>query len=125
MSRKLIDFIKAGHKYKSKKRVNGKWYYDYGNGFTNVKKKQRPNIRILEDVNVGEEINNIFDKWQKIKTQKQYDKFKIKYQDIKFGTYKNKDIKTIVEEFSSKDSNINKIVKKQFLVEMNIMQRDR
>ena len=65
-------------------------------------------IEIVENVNIGKQINKLFQQFHAIKTQSQMNKWKLKVKTFRAGTYKNKSILDIL-----KSGNL--LVKKSFL----------
>ena len=89
-----------------------------GKGDWRVAKKKKDNNewKIVDDVNNGKKINEIYAKWENIKTDKDFKKWKEEVRENMFGTTKNKTILDIIDNFNPKFKN--KIVKKDFLREL-------
>ena len=56
-------------------------------------------LKIVNDINVGKEVNSIFDRFNKVKTDKQLDKIKKEILSFKTGTYGTDDILEVIDDF--------------------------
>jgi hypothetical protein len=60
---------------------------------------------LVEDINVGKEINKLFDQFNKIKTQKEFDSWSTTIKNWRSGTYGTKNLLDLLEgDFPVKNS---------------------
>lgn len=67
----------------------------------------------------GKIINNLFNQWNNVKNQSDYDKWVKKVKETTFGTYGTISINEVLNKFEFDDSKINDVVKKDFKKEIN------
>lgn len=71
---------------------------------------------IVEHINNGKIINEIYDQWVSIKTEKEYKDWSEKVAATKFGTYSNITILQLMEKMECRFPN--QIIKKDFINEV-------
>lgn len=65
-----------------------------------MKKAAKKPLNVVENINNGKRINSIYNAWENIKTLKQHKAWEKKAGTMRFGTYKNKTIMDIIENFN-------------------------
>lgn len=78
--------------------------------------KEVESKKIVDDVNHGKKINELYNEFDKIKDQKDWDKWAKNLQDFKVGTYENKNILDILDNFNPKFPN--NFIKNSFISEV-------
>lgn len=78
--------------------------------------KKESGGNIVDNVNNGEVINSLFKEWNSIKTPEQHKEWSKKVANTKFGTYEDKTILNVMNDFNPKFPN--EIIKKDFINEI-------
>lgn len=78
-------------------------------------------MNIVKDVNNGIVVNKLFQKYLKIKTQKEFDDLKAEIKAIRFGTYKNITVRQYIDQADKGDAN--DVVRNDFVREMTETKR--
>jgi hypothetical protein len=74
--------------------------------------------KLVEPVNdLAIEINNLYNQWHKVKNDKDYKEWQEDVKSKKYGTYKNKDILDILDNFEPKYPN--DIIKRDWIIELH------
>ena len=74
-------------------------------------------IHIVDDINNGKIINQIFNEWDSIETEDEHIKWSEKVAATKFGTYHNMTILEVMKNLTCKFPN--EIAKRDFIREVN------
>jgi hypothetical protein len=75
-------------------------------------------IVVVWDEGYGKVINDLYNQWNNVKTQVQYDKWVSKVKETKFGTYGNIPFEEVLEKFDFDNAPINSFHLKTFKVEL-------
>lgn len=73
------------------------------------------NENIVDNINYGVKINNLFNEWNRIKNAEQHLKWSEKIGKLRFGTYKTQTILDVINNFNPKFPN--EVIKNDFLKE--------
>jgi hypothetical protein len=77
-------------------------------------------IVVVWDEGYGKIINNLFNQWNNVRNQSQYNKWVAKVKETKFGTYGTIPFNDVLNNFEFNKSNaIHEVLKKDFLKEVN------
>ncbi len=76
-------------------------------------------VLVVLDEGYGKVINNLFNQWNNVKTEKQYNSWIENVKKSKFGTYGTISINEVLEKFEFDKSNVNSVKKSDFKKEIN------